>query len=477
MPTVPPSPNRSPLSAGFLRLPLYQRLLLVLVLFPAVLAGGTAGAFYLRMHQDAAAASVREMPAFPAPRKNKPYLILAPHCDDETLAVGGFVADATRRGATVSVAFLTNGDGFPAAATRELQTVSVSPGDYVRFAERRQAEANRATRDLGVSPGNVYFLGYPDRGLRPLWETHWQTPYRSFYTGHTRSPYPVSYTPHTVYTGQSLQNDLVRLITVVQPTDVFVTHPADDHPDHSAAASFAQVALRACALMPWAKNVQLHYYIVHRGDWPLPQGKHPDASLSPPRGLVYGDTRWRAYRLTQAAETAKAKALSRYVSQLHVSRRFLTSFVRTNELFAEMPTPIVPANCAEWTKIAVDGRRDDIVRFVDPSADLTTVAIRRHTANTITVQASVRGVADTVRLRYTLLVRGSDGAVRTLLLSPTTDDVSAHTLTATVLLTKADTPCLYVAVETRYQATASLPMRPVDRVGYRPVLLSATVAP
>ncbi|RYG57456.1 PIG-L family deacetylase, partial [bacterium] len=251
----------------FLRLPLWQRFLVGALLLPPLLAGGTAGAYYLQLHQQASNETISNLPLFPTPQKNHRYLVLAPHCDDETLAVGGFIAEATRQGASVSVALMTNGDGFPAAATRELKEVNLSPADYVRFAERRQAEAKRAEQALGVDAKNVYFLGYPDRGLRPMWETNWDDiPYRSSYTAHTHSPYPVTYTPHTTYCGVNLQNDLVRLMEEVRPTDVFVTHPADDHPDHSAAASFAQSAFRICTEERkdvWAQTAKMHYYIVH----------------------------------------------------------------------------------------------------------------------------------------------------------------------------------------------------------------------
>ncbi|MBC7809384.1 MAG: PIG-L family deacetylase, partial [Akkermansiaceae bacterium] len=420
-------------AAHLSRTPPWQRALLVLFLLPPILAGGTAAAYYLRLHQTAGTLSVDELPLFPSPEKGKRYLILAPHCDDETLAVGGFIADATRKGASVSLAFITNGDGFPAAATRELKEMNISPSDYVRFAERRQKEAERAAKTLGVAPRDLYFLGYPDRGLRPMWETNWSPshPYRSFYTGHTRSPYPVSFTKHAAYNGAFLQSDLVRLLNKVRPTDIFVTHPADDHPDHSAAASFAQSALRVCRSErqdPWAQVTRLHYYIVHRGDWPLPQGKRPGSNLTPPPGLVTTDTAWRTYMLGEETKAIKDKALSRYVSQLNISSRFLTSFIRTNELFGEMNAPTVPDKTTGWTTVAVDGRRDDVVRYVDPAADLTAISVQRTHPNTLVVRVSLRGAVGPKRLRYTLLLRDGDNLRTVFLAGP--EDKNAHTLTA-----------------------------------------------
>jgi hypothetical protein len=38
-------------------------------------------------------------------------LVIAPHCDDETLGAGGTIAQARRQGLAVRVVFMTNGDG------------------------------------------------------------------------------------------------------------------------------------------------------------------------------------------------------------------------------------------------------------------------------------------------------------------------------------------------------------------------------
>ena len=64
-----------------------------------------------------------------------------------------------------------------------------------------------------------------------------------------------------------------------RPTLVTVTHPAEDHPDHAAAAAFVTRALQELQSDPqdrvWASKTQLRYYLIHRGDWPMPQGAHP----------------------------------------------------------------------------------------------------------------------------------------------------------------------------------------------------------
>ena len=123
----------------------------------------------------------------------------------------------------------------------------------------------------------------------------------------------------------------------------------------------------------------------------------------------------------------------------------------------------------------MDGRRDDVVRYVDPSADLTALAVSRVAPDQLAVRVSVRGVADPKRLRYRLLLRCDQNtdAVQTVTLHEAAP--RSRDLTATVPVT-SNTSCAWVAAETRYQAAANLPVRPVDRVGYRPVLLRDPVS-
>jgi LmbE family N-acetylglucosaminyl deacetylase len=472
----------------------WQKLAACGAVAPFVLAGGTSGAFYLRWHYEAAEQTVANLPPAPVPAPGRRILVLSPHCDDETLGVGATIADARRKGVPVTVAFFTNGDGFRVAAGRELNEVSVAPADFVRFAERRQQESLRADRKLGVAPGDVVFLGYPDRGLRPMWEDHWSAadPFRSGFTGHTHSPYPRTYTPRTPYAGSAVLSDLVRLMRQVKPTDVYVTHPADDHPDHSAAASFAQAALLSlrgggAASDAWARDARVHYYIVHRGDWPLPQGRHPNAPLAPPPGLAESDTRWAVYRPSAEARAAKAAALNEYRSQLRITGRFLNSFLRANELVGELPEPTVMADGAPAH--VRDAAQDDVARYVDAAADLTGLTVQERVAGSsaVDVRLFTRGPVSP-RVRYTLLLKSrhaggaAGGDAFSILRLPVTAASSGgglgagNTLTVTVPREKLGpgADCLWVSAETRYPGTGKFGvLPPVDRIGYRPFRLAA----
>src|SRR5207253_1035949 len=125
-------------------------------------------------------------------------------------------------------------------------------------------------------------------------------------------------------------------------------HPGDDHKDHWAAHCFALAAMEelrdaAPRLVgpAWTGDgwggTRVYTYLVHRGDWPVPQGLRREARLVPPAPLANLDTRWSTLALPARAEADKEAALRCYRSQMAVMKRFLTSFVRRDELFGELP--------------------------------------------------------------------------------------------------------------------------------------------
>ena len=132
--------------------------------------------------------------------------------------------------------------------------------------------------------------------------------------------------------------DVKQQMLADRPTDIYVTHPSDDHPDHAAASVFVRTALEQLksAGVPWARTARLHYYLVHRGDWPVPQGLNEDAPLSPPSQMAALDTHWERFPLTPYDVKRKYAAIKRYKSQTEMMDRFLFSFARKNELFGTL---------------------------------------------------------------------------------------------------------------------------------------------
>ncbi|MDR3590024.1 MAG: PIG-L family deacetylase [Negativicutes bacterium] len=274
--------------------------------------------------------------------KDDRVLIFAPHCDDETISSSGVLTDAVRAGSQVLVVFMTNGDGFTFAAEEQFKRLFLTSEDYIRSGYSRQAEALTALESLGLSPQQVIFLGYPDRGLETLWARQWRTedPFVSHYTRSSHSPYAYSYEPNAPYAGENVLKNVEEILVRFRPTTVLLPHPHDEHHDHAATYAFVTAALCKLDLGRVLPRPHLYYYLVHRGDFPIPHGYLPDNSLLPPRPLQsLNKVKWHAYPLDKETETEKYRATLKYTSQIKVPimSKLLLSLVRTNELFAEIP--------------------------------------------------------------------------------------------------------------------------------------------
>lgn len=422
---------------------------LVAALCAALLAG-----FYYQIYRANAAVQEVALPEQPPAAPGARILVIAPHCDDETLGVGGYMAEAARVGAHVRVVLLTNGDGFPLAATRQYLKLFPSARNYMQMAYLRQGETRAALERLGLPRDTAAtFLGYPDGGLSPMWSANWSPnqPHQSPFTHQTRSPYTTSYHPQAPYCGASVVADLSAIMQEERPTEIFMPDPGDDHPDHWAAHCFATAALesirtradrdaahrhtREKSPYTWARRVEVRDYLIHHGDWPVPQGLHEDARLVPPAALLHLDTRWKEVRLTASDRQRKYEAILCYRSQTAVMRRFLTSFVRQNELFGALPATelatIRPAALApsglprDWGSDSVrlsDASRDGLLNRLDAAADLSGMAAAAD-GDRVYLRVWARAPLSP-RIAYRLYAHpidanGEVGASRTILLDPT----------------------------------------------------------
>ncbi len=117
-------------------------------------------------------------------------LVLAPHCDDETLSSAGVILAAQRLGMQVKVVVATNGDGYLFATMEEFHQVYPTAADFIRLGNLRQQESLNALKVLGVDAGQVIFLSYPDRGTPSLLLENWSrnNPYQSPYSETSQSP-------------------------------------------------------------------------------------------------------------------------------------------------------------------------------------------------------------------------------------------------------------------------------------------------
>jgi len=317
-------------------------------------------------------------------------LVVAPHCDDETLAAAGLIQAARRRGMEVRVVIATAGDGYiRATATWFRRPPRAS--DFVALGEMRQQESLTALSRLGLDAEDVVFLTYPERRLGVLWWNHWDTPDRSPFTHRARNLYPRAFRFNAPYTGQSLLEDLRTLLQTFRPDLIVFPHPNDEHPDHRALSVFVRLAVAMEEGRDPEYHPQLLGYLVHYGQFPQPRGLKPAAFLLPPRPLESLEE-WVQWPLTEPDQTAKRAAVEAYPSQLKVLGRFLYSFVRQNELFApaDAVIPMGTVDGAIWEDpeevlgnregaggLVRDPVKDNVIRWVAAGADISSLTVFR----------------------------------------------------------------------------------------------------
>jgi LmbE family N-acetylglucosaminyl deacetylase len=286
-------------------------------------------------------------------------LVLAPHCDDETLGSGGLIQQVLAQRGEVRVVLATNGDGFTLAAMEEFRRLYPRHEDYVHMGEIRQQESLDALAILGVGPQAVSFLGYPDRGTPSLWNEHWSAalPYRSPFSGDSRSPYARTYDPGSVYAGEDYLADLLSILRVYGPDLVVLPHPNDVHPDHWGLGVFGRLAVALLEQERPGYHPAVYSYLVHRHDFPEPKGLRPESSLLPPPPLLELDShlQWLSLPLSPEQIDRKQQAVQAYRSQLPALRELLESFVRRNELFQTVEVRALP-------------RLDEAGTLLDPSS-------------------------------------------------------------------------------------------------------------
>jgi LmbE family N-acetylglucosaminyl deacetylase len=148
-------------------------------------------------------------------------LLFSPHPDDETLGCGGTVIRKLEQGATVHVAYLTDG---------ALSHVPLMSSDEVR--EMRHQEALDACAELGVIESNVHFIDLPDG--------------------------------HLAEHGQAAVDRVSELLGRLRPEEVFVTHRDEAPADHRAANTFVRQAVEASG----SATVVWEYPIWRWNSWP-----------------------------------------------------------------------------------------------------------------------------------------------------------------------------------------------------------------
>lgn len=286
--------------------------------------------------------------------------IIVPHPDDETLGCGGLIQWLVRQGTFPHVAIVTDGDGFDAAIHLTLHDWRINPQDRHTFASLRHAETQVALQLLGVPPENRHFLGFSERTLPADWLLRCDR--------------------------QPLQA-LATWLAQMQPTTVFLPSRFDDHPVHATVCSLAWAALlQAHAQNALPQFPRVFEVLIHYGEFPRPQGLHTHLELLPPTDLLE-QAYWYQLPLPLEFRRRKLDAIRRYKTQLPLTGRFLKSFVRTNELFAE-PLPL-------WHQRDRKGEPRSLL----PSLDIVEAELQSEEQATIASVSVGRSNAPTLLLR------------------------------------------------------------------------------
>ncbi|PCJ27749.1 MAG: hypothetical protein COA96_02545 [SAR86 cluster bacterium] len=126
-----------------------------------------------------------------------PWLVFAPHADDETYGMGGSLLKASDEGVATHLVVLTDG---------------ALGGDSENLTDIRKKEVQRAADVLGIA--SVQCWDEPDRGLNQ---------------------------------SEKLLSKVVHTIEDLKPASVFFPGPLEIHPDHRAAAQLIWAALQSMA--------------------------------------------------------------------------------------------------------------------------------------------------------------------------------------------------------------------------------------
>ena len=175
-------------------------------------------------------------------------------------------------------------------------------------------------------------------------------------------PYANALRPGAAYKGEEVLQDLTSILREFRPTKIFVSHPADHMPDHRALYLFTRVALWD---VEQEMTPQLYPYLVHFAHWPTPRGFHPTQVLEPPATLQ-DDSTWQIHWLSPKEVVHKALALRAHRTQYAYGKRYLTAFMKPNELFGDFPVGILHSSTTPLV-LSSDGTRPTD----EPSEELT----------------------------------------------------------------------------------------------------------
>jgi LmbE family N-acetylglucosaminyl deacetylase len=222
----------------------------------------------------------------------RPFVVVSPHPDDETLGAGGLIAEACDHNQAVDVIVVTDGSGsHPRSVIYPRQ----------RLIDVRCAEVHAAGEALGLGSNRLSFLGLPDTLV------------------------PTS--------GAAFEAAVTAIHHVIQRSgagSLFVTWAGDPHCDHEASAEMAKAVRKMSpGLKLWAYPIW-GWHIDARAELP-----HPPPGAFRTNISKYRDRKRRAI-------DAHASQMTDLISDDPTGFRFnetsLAPFLGDFEYFIEVPT-------------------------------------------------------------------------------------------------------------------------------------------
>jgi LmbE family N-acetylglucosaminyl deacetylase len=272
-------------------------------------------------------------------------LLFSPHPDDETLGAGGLVQRVLKRGGSVRVVWMTNGDGFLDGVRSEFEIAEPTSHDFIEYGKLRQKEALKAIAQWGLEEGDAVFMGFPDSGLDRLWASHWSAshPYTSPTTRWDRSAYPDSYARAVRYSGSDLVEAIIRVMRDFSPDWVALPDPRDMHSDHAATGAFVLDALRKLRESgePHFSDTQAFTYLVHYPNYPNSEGwmtsiNRPGAGSFLTAGRSLTETQWLSLPIDSDELEGKRRALACHDTQMESLQWFFNIFLMRYETFGRL---------------------------------------------------------------------------------------------------------------------------------------------
>jgi LmbE family N-acetylglucosaminyl deacetylase len=150
--------------------------------------------------------------------EDRPFIVVAPHPDDRSLACGGLIVDACRQGLRGKVVIVSDGAGS------HLNSKAYPPD---RLTALREEEAKRAGVELGLKPEDMLFLALPDR-----------------------------FVPFEGEVGERAIGAIVACVKEIAARSLFVSWRHDPHCDHEASYRIARQVQRR------AGELRLFEYVV-----------------------------------------------------------------------------------------------------------------------------------------------------------------------------------------------------------------------